>query len=142
MRRSKDELEAQIEILASELSDAEGDVAQKQADYDQELTTGAGPNARAKFIELNSAKGVRNGLVEKLKQAKDDLEELKPSLRVLEALEEGGENQKRLNQIDSLTRALESELDTVQIQLDNLNKRLMHMTQTLSISCRSWVWIS
>ena len=121
MRRSKDELEAQIEILASELSDAEGDVAQKQADYDQELTTGAGPNARAKFIELNSAKGVRNGLVEKLKQAKDDLEELKPSLRVLEALEEGGENQKRLNEIDSLTRALESELDTVQIQLDNLN---------------------
>ena len=121
MRRSKDELEAQIEILASALSDAEGDVAQKQADYDQELTTGAGPNARAKFIELNSAKGVRNGLVEKLKQAKDDLEELKPSLRVLEALEEGGENQKRLNQIDSLTRALESELDTVQIQLDNLN---------------------
>ena len=121
MRRSKDELEAQIEILASELSDAEGDVAQKQADYDQELTTGAGPNARAKFIELNSAKGVRNGLVEKLKQAKDDLEELKPSLRVLEALEEGGENQKRLNEIDAQTRALESELDTVQIQLDNLN---------------------
>ena len=121
MRRSKDELEAQIEILASELSDAEGDVAQKQADYDQELTTGAGPNARAKFIELNSAKGVRNGLVEKLKQAKDDLEELKHSLRVLEALEEGGENQKRLNEIDAQTRALESELDTVQIQLDNLN---------------------
>ena len=121
MRRSKDELEAQIVILARELSDAEGDVAQKQADYDQELTTGAGPNARAKSLDLNSAKGVRNGRAEKLKQAEEDLEELKPKLRELEALEEGGENQKHLNEIDALTRRLESELDTVQIQLDNLN---------------------
>ena len=121
MRTRKDALEVQIAHLASELSDAEGDVEQKQADYDQERTTGDGPNARAKFIELNSVKGVRNGLVQKLKRAKDNLEELKPSLRVLEALEEGGENQKRLNEIDALIRDLESKLDTMQIQLDNLN---------------------
>ena len=120
-RMRKDELEAKIARLASELSDAEGDVEQKQADYDQELTTGDGPNARAKFIELNSVKGVRNGLVQKLNRAEDDLEEQMPKLRVLEALEEGGEDQKRLNEIDALIRDLESKLDTMQIQLDNLN---------------------
>ena len=117
-RTRKDELEVQIAQLASELSDAEGDVEQKQADYDQELTTGDGPNARAKFIELNSAKGVRNGLAQKLKRAENDLKKQKPRLRVLE---EGGEDQKRLNEIDAPIRDLESKLDTAQIQLDNLN---------------------
>ena len=121
MRTRKDMLEVQIVRLASELSDAEGDVEQKQADYDQELTTGDGPNARAKFIELNSVKGVRNGLVQKLNRAEDDLEKLKPRLRELEASEEGGEDQKNLNKIDALIRDLEGKLGTMQIQLDNLN---------------------
>lgn len=119
LRLRQGELAESIDTLGGELQDAEAQVTSLQVEYNQEIQTGTGPRARALELDLNSAIGARDGLLQRIANAEAVLAPLLLEIEMDEAVAEVGSEQTRLNEIAGRITEIESEIARVESELEN-----------------------
>jgi hypothetical protein len=122
LRTRQGELAATIYTLRGELQDAEAQVISLEVEYNQELQTGTGPRSRGLELDLNSARGARDGLVQRLANAEADLAELLEQIASDEAVAAEGAEQTHLNEIDGRITVIESEIARVETELEAVSR--------------------